>query len=64
MPDCGTSGGLAAAPADRTFVHGRGAGRASTPKAVREDAAVGDIETWTADECAAAWGVKTPTWQG
>ncbi len=47
-----------------TFVHGRGAGRASTPKAVREDAAVGDIETWTADECAAAWGVKTPTWLG
>jgi hypothetical protein len=31
---------------------------------VREDAAVGDIETWTADECAAAWGVKTPTWLG
>jgi len=25
---------------------------------------VGDIETWTADECAAAWGVKTPTWLG
>jgi hypothetical protein len=23
-----------------------------------------DIETWTADECAAAWGVKTPTWLG
>jgi hypothetical protein len=22
------------------------------------------IETWTADECAAAWGVKTPTWLG
>lgn len=22
------------------------------------------IETWTADECAAAWGVKTPTWSG
>ena len=25
---------------------------------------MGDIETWTADECAAAWGVKTPTWLG
>jgi hypothetical protein len=25
---------------------------------------VGSIETWTADECAAAWGVKTPTWLG
>jgi hypothetical protein len=25
---------------------------------------VDDIETWTADECAAAWGVKTPTWLG
>ena len=23
-----------------------------------------DNETWTADECAAAWGVKTPTWLG
>ena len=23
-----------------------------------------DIETWTAHECAAAWGVKTPTWLG
>ncbi len=23
-----------------------------------------DTETWTADECAAAWGVKTPTWLG
>ena len=23
-----------------------------------------DIETWTADECAAAWGVQTPTWLG
>ena len=21
-------------------------------------------ETWTGDECAAAWGVKTPTWLG
>jgi DNA-directed RNA polymerase specialized sigma24 family protein len=21
-------------------------------------------ETWTSDECAAAWGVKTPTWLG
>jgi hypothetical protein len=25
---------------------------------------VDDIETWTADECAAAWRVKTPTWLG
>ena len=25
---------------------------------------VGDIGTWTADECAAAWGVKTPTFLG
>lgn len=25
---------------------------------------MGDIETWTADECAAAWGVKTPTFLG
>jgi hypothetical protein len=25
---------------------------------------VGTIETWTAEECAAAWGVKTPTWLG
>ena len=25
---------------------------------------MGDIETWTADECAAAWGVKTPTCLG
>jgi DNA-directed RNA polymerase specialized sigma24 family protein len=25
---------------------------------------VGDVETWTADECAAAWGVKTTTWLG
>jgi DNA-directed RNA polymerase specialized sigma24 family protein len=25
---------------------------------------VGDIETWTADECAAAWGVKTATFLG
>jgi DNA-directed RNA polymerase specialized sigma24 family protein len=25
---------------------------------------VGDIETWTADECAAAWGAKTPTFLG
>jgi DNA-directed RNA polymerase specialized sigma24 family protein len=25
---------------------------------------VGRIETWTADECAGAWGVKTPTWLG
>jgi DNA-directed RNA polymerase specialized sigma24 family protein len=25
---------------------------------------VADTETWTADECAAAWGVKTPTWLG
>jgi hypothetical protein len=25
---------------------------------------VGDIETWTSDECAAAWGVKTGTWLG
>ena len=23
-----------------------------------------DSETWTADECAAAWGVKTATWSG
>ena len=23
-----------------------------------------DLETWTAEECAAAWGVKTPTWLG
>jgi hypothetical protein len=23
---------------------------------------VGGSETWTSDECAAAWGVKTPTW--
>ena len=23
-----------------------------------------DVETWTADECAAAWGVKTATWLG
>ena len=23
-----------------------------------------DIETWTADECAAAWGVQTSTWLG
>jgi hypothetical protein len=21
-------------------------------------------ETWTADQCATAWGVKTPTWLG
>jgi len=27
-------------------------------------ASVGRIQTWTADECAAAWGVKTPTWLG
>ena len=27
-------------------------------------ASVGRIQTWTADECAAAWGVKTPTWFG
>ena len=25
---------------------------------------MGDIETWTADECAAAWGVKTATFLG
>ena len=25
---------------------------------------MGDIATWTADECAAAWGVKTPTFLG
>jgi DNA-directed RNA polymerase specialized sigma24 family protein len=25
---------------------------------------VDDIDTWTADQCAAAWGVKTPTWFG
>lgn len=25
---------------------------------------MGAVETWTADECAAAWGVKTPTWLG
>jgi DNA-directed RNA polymerase specialized sigma24 family protein len=25
---------------------------------------VGDIETWTAEECAAGWGVKTATWLG
>jgi hypothetical protein len=25
---------------------------------------VDDIETWTADECATAWDVKTPTWLG
>jgi hypothetical protein len=25
---------------------------------------VGVAETWTSDECAAAWGVKTPTWLG
>jgi DNA-directed RNA polymerase specialized sigma24 family protein len=25
---------------------------------------VADRETWTAEECAAAWGVKTPTWLG
>lgn len=23
-----------------------------------------EVETWTADECAAAWGVKTATWLG
>ena len=23
-----------------------------------------DIEAWTADECAAAWGVRTATWLG
>lgn len=23
-----------------------------------------DVETWTAEQCAAAWGVKTPTWLG
>jgi hypothetical protein len=31
---------------------------------LRQDAAVDDIETWTADECAAAWGVKTLTFVG
>jgi hypothetical protein len=25
---------------------------------------VGVPQTWTSDECAAAWGVKTPTWLG
>ena len=25
---------------------------------------MGDTEVWTADECAAAWGVKTATWLG
>jgi DNA-directed RNA polymerase specialized sigma24 family protein len=25
---------------------------------------VADIETWTVDQCAAAWGVKTMTWLG
>ena len=25
---------------------------------------VDELETWTADQCAAAWGVKTPTWLG
>ncbi len=25
---------------------------------------MGDSETWTAEDCAAAWGVKTPTWLG
>ena len=25
---------------------------------------MGAAETWTADECATAWGVKTPTWLG
>ena len=25
---------------------------------------VSDVEVWTSDECAAAWGVKTTTWLG
>ncbi|WP_028935848.1 sigma-70 family RNA polymerase sigma factor [Pseudonocardia spinosispora] len=25
---------------------------------------MGGDETWTSDECARAWGVKTPTWLG
>jgi DNA-directed RNA polymerase specialized sigma24 family protein len=25
---------------------------------------VGGTETWTSEECATAWGVKTPTWLG
>ncbi len=25
---------------------------------------MGEGERWTADECAGAWGVKTPTWLG
>ncbi len=25
---------------------------------------MGDSERWTAEDCAAAWGVKTPTWLG
>jgi DNA-directed RNA polymerase specialized sigma24 family protein len=29
-----------------------------------DDPETANAETWTADECAAAWGVKTPTWLG
>jgi hypothetical protein len=51
--------------AEESVVSVRHAGDGGTPhRQFREDAAVDDIETWTADECATAWGVKTPTWLG
>ena len=48
---------------DRRATH-RSGGGLGTEGRLRQDEAVGDIETWTADECAAAWGVKTPTFLG
>lgn len=40
------------------------AGRDPPPALPTEASTIAGTETWTSDECAAAWGVRTPTWLG
>ena len=62
-PACG-AGRVAETAGDGVVDVGHGEHRGTGHRQFREDAAVADRETWTAEECAAAWGVKTPTWLG
>jgi LmbE family N-acetylglucosaminyl deacetylase len=49
---------------DRRRWHRRFRDDAGVDDAGVDDAPTGDSATWTAEECAAAWGVKTATWLG